>query len=165
MADVAEARKNPAAALLAEISRTGVVMLGLADGDGEMRPMVAHVDDAQSLIYFFSRKSGNLTAKVGLGATGRIVLIGKDHDFYAWLEGAIVQNPDRAAIERLWGPSIAAWYKQGKDDPDLGLLMFTPRAGKMWIASDSTLLFAWEMAKAYATGEEPDVSDAISVKF
>jgi general stress protein 26 len=165
MADVAEARKNPAAALLAEISRTNVVMLGLADGDGDMRPMVPHVQDPQSPIYFFTRTSGSLTAKVGLGATGRIVLIGKDQDFYAWLEGALVQNAERATIDRLWSPSIAAWFKEGKDDPDLSLLMFTPRAGKIWVASDSTLLFAWEMTKAFATGDEPDVSTAISVKF
>jgi general stress protein 26 len=165
MADVAEARKSPTATLLAEISRTKLVMLGLADAGGEMRPMVPHVDDAQSLIYFFTRTSGSLTAKVGLGATGQIVVIGKDHDFYAWLEGAIVQTTERATIDRLWSPSIAAWYKEGKEDPDLSLLMFTPRAGKIWVASDSALLFAWQMAKAFATGDEPDVFAAISVEF
>lgn len=165
MADVAEARKSPAAALLAEIRRTDGVMLGLADGDGEMRPMVAHVDEAQSQIYFFTRTSGSLTAKVGLGATGQIAMIGKDHDFYAWLDGAIVQNVDRATIDRLWSPSVAAWYKEGREDPDLNLLMFTPRAGKIWVASDSTLSFAWQLAKAVATGEEPHVFAAISVTF
>ncbi len=165
MADVAEARKDPAAALLAEISRTNVVMLGLADGEGEMRPMVPHVDDASTLIYFFTSTSGSLTAKVGLGGTGRIVLIGKDQDFYGWLEGALLQNAERATIDRLWSPTVAAWYKQGKDDPDLSLLMFTPRAGKIWVATDSTLLFAWEMAKAFATGDEPDVATAIAVNF
>jgi general stress protein 26 len=165
MADVAEARKSPAATLLAEISRTNVVMLGLADADGEMRPMVPHVDHAQSLIYFFTRTSRSLSAKVGLGATGRIVIIGKDHDFYAWLEGAIVQGVDRGTIDRLWSRSPAAWYKAGKEDPDLNLLMFTPRAGKIWVASDSALLFAWLMAKAFATGEEPDVFAAITVTF
>ena len=43
--------------------------------------------------------------------------------------------------------------------------MFTPRAGKIWIGSDSTVSYAWQMAKAFATGEEPDVSTAIGVKF
>ena len=163
MAEVGEARKDPAAALLAELSRTQAVMLGLTDGDGEMQPMVPHVD--QSLIYFFTRLSGTLTAKVGLGATGRIVMISKDADFYAWLEGALVQNSDRATIDRLWNPSVAAWYKEGREDPDLSLLMFTPRSGKIWVSSDSTLLYAWEMARAYATGERPDVYAAVEVEF
>lgn len=163
MADVTESRQNPAAALLAEISRTNVVMLGLADGDGEMRPMVPHVDDA--VIYFFTRSSGSLTAKVGLGGTGRIVLIDKDNDFYGWLEGSIVQSVERATIDRLWSASIATWYKEGKEDPDLSLLMFTPRVGKIWVASNSTLVFAWHMAKAFATGEEPEVFAAIRVDF
>jgi general stress protein 26 len=165
MADVAEARKNPAASLLAEISRTKLVMLGLKDAAAEMQPMAPHVDDAQSLIYFFTRTSGSLTAKVGLGATGEIVMIGQDHDFYAWAEGAIVQNLDRATVDRLWGPSVAAWYKEGKEDPDLTLLTFTPRIGKIWVASDSALLFVWQMAKAFATGDEPDVFAAIDVAF
>ena len=104
MADVAEARKNPAATLLAEIARTHVVMLGLADGDDGMRPMVPHVDDGRSLIYFFTRTSGSLTAKVGLGATGQVAVVGKDGDFFAWLEGAIVQNAERATIDRLGDP-------------------------------------------------------------
>lgn len=165
MADVEEAKKSPATTLLAEISRAGVVMLGLTDADCEMRPMVPHVDDAQSLIYFFTKLSGSLTAKVGLGATGRIVSIGRDHDFYAWLEGAFIQNTDRAAIDRLWSPSVAAWYKHGREDPDLSLLMFTPRAGKIWISSDSALSAAWQMTKAFATGEEPDVFSSFSVNF
>jgi general stress protein 26 len=163
MADVAEATKNPAATLLAEISRTNVVMLGLADGDAEMRPMVPHVE--ASLIYFFTRKSAALTAQVGLGATGRIALIGKDQDFYGWLEGSLVQNAERATIDRLWSPTVAAWYKQGKNDPEVSLLMFTPREGKIWVATDSTLLFAWEMAKALTTGDKPDVSTTLSVNF
>jgi general stress protein 26 len=162
MAGVAEARKNPAAALLGEISRSSAVMLGLTD-DCEMRPMVPHVD--QSLIYFFTRTSGALTAKVGLGATGRIVVIGKDADFYAWLEGALVQNSDRATIDRLWNASVAGWYKAGREDPDLSLLMFTPRTGKIWASSESTLNYAWKMAKAYATGDQPDVYAAVEVDF
>ena len=103
--------------------------------------------------------------KSGLAATGQIAMIGKDGDFYGWLEGAIVQNAERATIDRLWGPSVAAWYKHGKEDPNLCLLMFTPREGKIWVGTDSTISYAWQMAKAFATGEEPDVSTAISVEF
>jgi general stress protein 26 len=164
MAGMAQARKNPAATLLAEIGRSPVVMLGLADADDGMRPMVAHVDHTQSLIYFFTRSSGSLTAKVGLGATGRIAMSGKSGDFYAWVEGAIAQNAERATMDRLWSPTIAAWY-HGKDDPDLSLLMFTPRAGKIWVGPDSTVSYALQMAKALATGEEPEVTAAIDVLF
>jgi general stress protein 26 len=60
---------------------------------------------------------------------------------------------------------VAAWYKEGKEDPDLTLLTFTPRIGKIWVASDSALLFVWQMAKAFATGDEPDVFAAIDVAF
>ena len=164
MADMAQARQNPAAALRAEIGRSPVVMLCLADADDGMRPMVAHVDGRQSLIYFFTRNSGSLAAKVGLGATGRIALTGKDGDFHAFVEGAIVQNAERATIDRLWSPTIAAWH-HGRDDPDLSLLMFPPRAGRISVGPDSTMSYAWQMAKALTTGAEPDLSTAIDVLF
>ena len=31
------------------------------------------------------------------------------HDIFASLQGALVRDDDRAVIERLWNPFVAAW--------------------------------------------------------
>ena len=40
---------------------------------------------------------------------------------------------DRAVIERLWNPFVAAWFKGGKDDPNLALLRFDAERAEIWL--------------------------------
>ena len=45
-------------------------------------------------------------------------------------------------IERLWNPSIASWYKGGKDDPDLQLLRFDTESADVWEATPGSTMKA-----------------------
>ena len=47
---------------------------------------------------------------------------------------------DRATIDRLWNPFVAAWFEGGKDDPKLQLIRFDPEAAQIWLNDNS--LFA-----------------------
>ena len=46
---------------------------------------------------------------------------------------------DRATIERLWNPFVAAWFEGGKADPNLQLLRFEPGRAQIWLNDHSLL--------------------------
>ena len=45
---------------------------------------------------------------------------------------------DRAVIERLWNPFIAAWF-EGKDDPKLTLLRLNAEQAEIWLNASNLL--------------------------
>ena len=58
---------------------------------------------------------------------------------FASLQGALVRDDDRAVIDRLWNPFVAAWYEGGKDDPKLALLRFDAEHAEIWLNEQSLL--------------------------
>ena len=125
-----------------ELSASPFVMLGLQGvEDSRTRPMTAQIDAADGAdteeggqIYFFGAKSEHLVQGMGTSHRAIATFASKGHDIFAHIHGNLVLDDDRAAIERLWGPVIASWYKDGKDDPDLALLRFDTEQADIWEA-------------------------------
>jgi general stress protein 26 len=131
------------------------VMLGLAGvEDGHTRPMTAQVEDERSPVWFFSSTDSSLVH--ALGRTDRAIcsFASKDHGLFASVHGSLHVDIDRAVIDRLWNPFIAAWY-DGKDDPKLVLLRFDTENAEVWLDASSLLagiklLFGADPKKSYA---------------
>jgi general stress protein 26 len=64
----------------------------------------------------------------------------KGNDLFASIHGNLHVDNDRAAIDRLWNRFVAAWFKGGKDDPNLVLLRLDPDRGEIWL--DDSSIFA-----------------------
>ena len=109
------------------------IMLGV-EGSGEARPMTAQLDgDSESgPIWFFTSKETDLVKSIGSGALGEAYFASKDHDLFAGVTGDLSLSTDRATIERLWNPFVAAWF-EGKDDPKIQLIRFDARHAHIWL--------------------------------
>jgi general stress protein 26 len=118
------------------------VMLGLAEGaESRAQPMTAQIEgDAGGPIWFFTAKDVDLVRQLGTGGPALLHFAAKGHDLFASVEGRLVPDNDRATIDRLWNPFVAAWYEEGKDDPKLQLLRFDPGSAQIWLNENS--LFA-----------------------
>jgi general stress protein 26 len=116
------------------------IMLGI-DGveDGHTRPMTAQVVDDRSPIWFFASKDNALVANSGTGARAVGAFTSKGHDLFASVHGTLVVDQDRAMIEKLWNPFIAAWFEGGKDDPNLRLLRFDAESAQVWLNENNLL--------------------------
>ena len=120
------------------------VMLGLNGvEDGHSRPMTAMVEGAGGPIWFFTSKSNGVVEHLGQNQRAIAAFSAKDHDLFASIHGTLKTTNDRAVIERLWNPFIAAWY-EGKDDPKLVLLRFDPENAEVWL-NESGLLAGVKM--------------------
>ncbi|HEY6135630.1 MAG TPA: pyridoxamine 5'-phosphate oxidase family protein [Rubrivivax sp.] len=117
------------------------VMLGVPGvEDGHSRPMTAQLDGDEGPIWFFGSKDSALAKSLGSvgGKAAMMVFAAKDHDLFASVHGQLCVETDRAMVERLWNPFVAAWYT-GKDDPKLLLLRLTPSEGQIWLDGSSLI--------------------------
>ena len=124
------------------------VMLGLTGVDeSHAQPMTAQFDDAgerkaehRGPIYFFTAKDTDLARDLGGTHHATMHFASKGHDLFASVDGELVADNDRATIDRLWNPFVAAWFEGGKEDPNLQLLRFEPDRAQIWLSDHS--LFA-----------------------
>ena len=124
-----------------EIEDSPFIMLGLQGADDDFtRPMTAQIDDGK--IYFFAARSEDLFKGLGRSSRAIATYAGKGHKLFASIHGSLIEDTDRAVIERLWNPIIASWYKDGKDDPDLVLLRFDAESADLWEAQAGATLKA-----------------------
>jgi general stress protein 26 len=114
------------------------VMLGTR-GAGP-RPMTAQVEkEDRGPIWFFTATDASLTREVASESEAYFSFADKGHDVWAAVKGRLTRSQDRATVDRLWNPFIAAWYEGGKDDPKLVLLRFDPEDAQIWLDGSSLL--------------------------
>jgi general stress protein 26 len=114
------------------------VMLGL-DGveDGHTRPMTALCEDDRSPLWIFTARDNGIVQQLAEGHRAIASFASKGHDLFATLHGGLVVDNDRAVIDRLWNPFVAAWYEGGKDDPQLVLLRLDAERAEIWLDGSS----------------------------
>lgn len=135
------------------------VMLFTMEGRGEdmkhrARPMnVAKLDDDCTLTFL----TGLDTSKVDEAARNdqaHVVAQGKTQ--YLSISGRTEISRDRAQIEAAWTPADKVFFPEGKDDPNLCLMIFHPDEAEVWDVSGAKgLKFLFEAAKSLVTGEKP----------
>lgn len=113
------------------------IMLGV-EGSGEAQPMTAQLDGDQESgpIWIFTSKDTDLVRSINTGAPGEGYFVSKGHDLFAGVTGDLSLSTDRATIERLWNPFVAAWF-EGKDDPKIQLIRFDPQHAHIWLNENS----------------------------
>jgi len=115
------------------------VMLGLQGvDDGHTRPMTGQMEgDMGGPIWFFTSKDNAIVENLGRGNRAIATFADKGHDLFATVHGKLSLDADRATIDRLWNPNVAAWFEGGKDDPTLSLLRLDAETAEIWIDASS----------------------------
>ena len=115
------------------------VMLGMVDESAPARPMTAQFegDEDRGPLWFFTSQDSELVEAGGGAATA--VFISKGHDLFARIEGKLVEDTRRDMIEKLWNPFVAAWYDDGKDDPDIALMRMDLESAEIWENASSLM--------------------------
>ena len=122
------------------LGSTRTMMLGL-QGPGALhpRPMTGLIEHDQGPIWFFSAKGNGIVQNLGTSATALATFTSKGHDLFATVTGNLTLDQDRAVIDRLWNPFVAAWFEGGKDDPQLALLRFDAENAEIWLDANNLI--------------------------
>jgi general stress protein 26 len=159
-------RKDLEARLWKTLDRERIGMLGLVgEGAGHFHPMTAFCDDELRTVWFFTRRDTELVRSLVQGGKAMFNLVSKDRELWACIGGTITEQHDAQRIGKYWGPVVSAWFPEGKDDPELTLLRLDPQDAEVWIANKGPIRFAFEIARANLTDQEPDVGDHARLKL
>ncbi|HEU4812789.1 MAG TPA: pyridoxamine 5'-phosphate oxidase family protein [Xanthomonadaceae bacterium] len=104
------------------------------------RPMTAIAENDKAPLWFFTAAGTELGEALESGRPLQAIasFAAKDHSLFAAIGGDLVADNDRAVIDRLWNPFIAAWF-EGKDDPKLRLLRMDTAGATVWLNENSML--------------------------
>jgi general stress protein 26 len=150
-----------------EIEKARYGMLGVVGRTPakHFQPMTAFCEPDNGQIWFFSRTDTDLAQEVASGAEAMFVVQAKDQGFQACVGGRLSRQSDARRMEQYWGPVVAAWYPEGKDDPRLTLLRLDVGDAQVWLSETNPLAFGFQIAKANMTGHEPDVGESAPVRL
>lgn len=167
MADLQKTRNEPAEQLFEFLDGSHAVMVGLDQPGRGMQPMAPQIDEDRRGIWFFTKRDSELGGSVTAhpASRARLCLISPDHDYHAFVSGALSEETDKTLVDTFWSPVVAAWFDKGKQDPNLAMLRFDASEADIWASSGSAIRFAWEIAKANLDGDEPDLGEMQHVVF
>ncbi len=133
---------------------TAMMTARASDGHVHGRPMaVALLEDNADMYFVTSTQSPKIAA---IQADPTITLTFQSSSQFATLSGRATVVQDRPMIDDLWKEAWKLWFPQGKDDPTICLIHFSPQDGEYWNnAGAQGLKYAFEAVKAYVKGETP----------
>jgi general stress protein 26 len=145
--------------ILQSFSTAMLVTSGL-DGRPESRPMqMATVDDGGD-IWFLTGRSGRVVEQIEKDSIV-LLIFQSEHSAYLSLSGRAQIEPDKTRLQELWKEPYKVWFPGGMDDPEIAVLSVEPLNAEYWDSRGlNRLEYMFEAAKAYVTGQRPNVSDA-----
>jgi general stress protein 26 len=164
MPNIEKLKSHPEAQLWDHLEDVRFVMLGSPDAKQHMQPMAPQVDKKTGTVWFYTNKKSELVAALK-EVPSHVHMCVTEKDYQACVYGSLVQYHNRDKIDQYWSPVIGAWFNQGKDDPELTMLCFTPHNASVWVSDVNPITFAYEIGKANLTGDKPDIGERASVDF
>lgn len=137
-----------------------VGMLVTQDGsDLRARPMHLVQDDYDNKIWFYTKRSADKVFEAAGNHSVCLTFCDHDDGIHVSLSGHARLTQDKDLIDKFWSPFTAAWFEEGRDDPEVALLEIKIEKGEHWEADDNKVLQLYEIAKANVTDSTPDIGE------
>jgi general stress protein 26 len=142
------------------IEKVGVCMLTTQFTAGlRARPLEARPDRKAGLILFVtdirSTKEEEIEARPDVG----LVFVDASDKAYLSITGRASVVRDVGRIAAAWRKTDEVWWPGGPNDPDVCILRIEPSTAELWDGPASTIVTAFEFAKARLTGEKPNLGE------
>jgi general stress protein 26 len=142
------------------IEKVGVCMLTTQFVGGlRARPLEARPDRDAGLIFFVTDIHSPKEDEIEAASEVGLVFIDPNDKAYLSITGRASVVRDANRIQAAWRKTDEVWWPGGPNDPDVCLLQIEPFTAELWDGPASTLVTAFEFAKARLTGEEPNLGE------
>jgi general stress protein 26 len=132
-------------------------MLTTTRGDGRLRsrPMTTQNGrlDEDDTLYFFASLAGDVADDLRRESQVNVTYADPDGKRYVSVTGRARFIDNELKKISLWSPAALAWFPQGPDDPDLGLLEVRIDRAEYWDLKSSKMVQLLRIAKAAVTGQ------------
>ncbi len=137
----------------------------LATPDDRARPMSHSIRDTDERVLWFITAHGTDIADAAKSGSAVTYLVAcQKAKLYATIEGALDVVTDEKTLDDIWSPIAAAWFEDGKQDPDLCLVRMTLSKSEVW-TTDGGAKFLYEIAKSNLTDDMPDMGEHAVLTF
>ncbi len=144
--------------------RIGMITnLDHSEGRLVSRPMAVQEVEDDGTLWFFTSETAPKADQIDADPLVNVAFASRG----AWvsLAGRAVIVDDRVKIHELWNSAAEAWFPDGPDSPDVGLLRVDPDSAEYWDSPGGKIASAIAYAKAKVTGSRPDVGESDVVEL
>ena len=153
--------QNQVAELGEFINNIRFAMLTTKEADGSLRsrPMATQEMDAEGNLWFFTELDSAKSEEIENDAQVSISYADPDDNVYVSVSGIASTFRDAARARQLWNTFVQAWFPNGPEDPNVGLIRVEVEKAEYWKGPTSRAVQVFNMLKASATGKRPDMVD------
>ena len=130
-------------------------------------PMTVQKQEADGIIWFLGSKSSDTVEALSHDERVNLSFSQGGSQAFVSLNGRAVLVENQEKIDELWSDAFNAFYKEGRNDPDIQLICFRPIGGQYW-KSEGRLVTLYRLSKAAITGSYEGLSGeshAVSYQF
>ena len=139
---------------MAEEINTCLFCTNLKTDDGATcRPMSTQKVDGNGDIWFFSAKDSDKNKDIRSDNKVQLFYAHPGKSSYMVVNGTATISTDRQKIEELWSPLVKAWFKEGKDDPNVSLIKVSDINAYYWDMKGNKMINFFKMVASVATGK------------
>ena len=137
-------------------------MLSTIDENGYVhsRPMSLNGDvDDEGNLWFFTSTNSLKAHEIERSPQVNASFSNPDESQYVSLSGTAEIVSDRAKIKELWKPVLKAWFPDGPEQADLGLLKVQVEKAEYWDSPSSTVAQVFSFVSAIVTGKQAEFGE------
>ena len=125
---------------------------------GVVRPMATAGIDDDGTLWFLSNAHSFKNQQLDGDQVMQLTYSVKARSEYMVLDGRGSELRDQTKIDELWNAFDKTWFPDGKKDPSITLIRFTPELGHYWDTKHSKMVQFLGMAVGAVTGKPTDDS-------
>ncbi|MBC7605565.1 MAG: pyridoxamine 5'-phosphate oxidase family protein [Burkholderiales bacterium] len=123
------------------------------DNVANCRPMSAQKVDNQGNLWFFSDINSEKNREIKHDNQVQLFFSSPSRNSYLIINGHAEIVIDRNKTQELWSPLVRAWFKEGKDDPNISILKVVPDSAYYWNTEGNTMFNFFKKIVTAATGK------------
>jgi general stress protein 26 len=121
------------------------------------RPMATVAVDDDGNLWFFSNKASDKNDEIKDNDTVQLLYAENSDSHFLTVTGKTQIIWDKEKINEYWSPAMKAYFKGGKDDPDISLLKVTPEEAHYWDTINGKMITLLKMATSAVTGMKANI--------
>lgn len=147
--------KENLAKLIDKIKDVKIAMMTTVDDDGTLRsrPMKTQKTEADGDLWFFTGYESGKSHEIEHDAHVNLSYAEPSDNLYVSVSGKASVLRDQQKINQLWSADMKAWFPDGKEDKNIGLIKVSIDKAEYWDTPSNTMVTLYGMAKAALTGE------------
>ena len=119
-------------------------------------PMSANKIDDDGTFWFLSTKESTRNSDIAGNSATDLIFAQPSNSNYLSVRGRSEILYDKQKIEDLWNPLAKTWFTEGKDDPRISVIKFTPEEAHYWDTKNGKMVSFLKIALGAVTGKTMD---------